>query len=300
MKRRPFHREIQEKKCEFTYDSFICEGVRYRDIAGIWRSMHGWQSYLGEIKYSENRCVFHMGSWYEEGNKDPRDAPVPFSRRLGISIGKNPYEQFVWELKFIFAGGVKYFDFASDEERSRERDDGSCNIRHDDLTLRDVWHDEDIVCVELHSSRSISQFKRDIRDFIVPFKQAKQRVANPNVWRPAGLKAEIVCWSCGHNSETEAHILTRNRPTDDIFSLERRMKCKNCGTVGKASILPLFKESTRYAVERGRAYIERRRSSVIESTQDVDLYDVLGGDGTNSVYVGDGLNMRPDGSFSDY
>lgn len=214
--------------------------------------------------------------------------PVWFQGRNGWTTNRS-----VWTVDVTLRGDSRYYSVVEDK--------GALDAIEDEDELRadwrTAWYDEDLVSVRVRSSESLSAFKRDIQSFMAAFTKAEAKVRNASLWRDCGLEVTILC-RCGHVVTIEAQKLS-SKPCDDIFALRPSLRCSACGEKGQAEILPTFRKGLYAPTQAGYYTKGNGVRDLYDDSEEVDLYKVLAGDGTNDVYLGDGSYIDPFGKISD-
>lgn len=284
----------------FQMNGAIAPGVMVRDVTVYMKRMlsYGGLNYFEDMKIEMGRSIFTIGRGREY---DPDEGPICFSRTLTcFAYDQNRSQTLNWQLTVNFRGDAGNFNIDSHEEGSEGVDENYIpEMQLYDISLHTTWIDEDIISVELASNASRPEFESDIYKFAAEFKRLEHGISNLNHWVTGGLKAAIAC-RCGNISVLKfANVVSKK--TNNLFDLKRRLRCRACGEMGYAEILPIYADPTEYHCGRTDKYFGKNKihyDSFRQGDEEIGLYDVLGGDGISSVYVGDGNQIGPDGEFN--
>ncbi|TCR63042.1 hypothetical protein [Bosea sp. BK604] len=136
-------------------------------------------------------------------------------------------------------------------------------------------------------------------------RQLRSKFATPQAWVDYELDGRAEC-SCDHigvvRSASLRRLFDQGLAVDDIKS---HLKCVGCGSKSGFRIDPVYSERTPPNFRHRTMWVPPREKLVDKEEKrggnsDLrDLYDTLGGDGTGSMYLGDGLSVSSSGSLYD-
>ena len=274
-------------------DAWLIPEISVEQLLDVIRRMEGTWSYFSEIGIPDDKTVFRSSHHLNRTKWDPKESLA--INQVGFHCATGGAFRNVWSITAWFNCGDRSFDYIT-VPREDDPDDEDSFWR-----FRDTWFAEDITKISLSSFEEKESFEDDIRSFFALFHEAEMKISNPMDWEPGGLRAKVLC-NCGHSKTIPAANLLSGKVCDNIFMLEKKLSCSSCGSVGRAKILPLFADSTVTHINRSRRYFDRALYNSTEPRHRFDhaedLYEVMGGDGENDIYLGDGLSVSPDGSIS--
>ncbi|MEP9400152.1 hypothetical protein [Mesorhizobium sp. KR2-14] len=133
----------------------------------------------------------------------------------------------------------------------------------------------------------------------------KESLTSTQTWIDGRFTMEASC-RCGHFNEigSEALQVLFSKGLS-IEAVKSRLKCDACGKKGNVEIHPLYSENTpdrlkhktAWVSSKGRRY--NRERTIPNNPELVRMYENLGGDGRDRVYLGDGAYLSKNGEVSD-
>lgn len=292
---------------------YIAPGVTVRELLALLKRMrnrsHFCVIYLGNGRHVSGGNGFSC-SMPRSDNPEHIDfrrayfcSPDPvwyrgWSKRRGSDwMTSDP----IWYLEVKLRGDGRYFQIVPDQEAldSITDEDEKSHSNPTKTIWTDAWHDEDLVDVQLRSREKLSVVQEDIKRFVEAFAKAEAKIKNPVHWGDCGFDATVLC-SCGHSKVLEATKLAGDSVVEDIFALKPSLRCSACEVKGDAEILPTYRKGL-YAPNQAGFY--SKGNNTVLDVDDFygegkgDLYNALGGNGENDVYLGDGASVTPEGKI---
>lgn len=143
-----------------------------------------------------------------------------------------------------------------------------------------------------------------IASFGAFYRQLQDKLTGTKAWMDLELDAVAEC-SCDHvgviRSTTLRRLFRNGLSLDDLRS---RLKCDQCGKKTSITMTPAYSERTPRNFRHRTMWVPPRekpvpRRDTTGNTGLRDIYDALGGDGSGSVYLGDGASISPGGRVFD-
>lgn len=138
-----------------------------------------------------------------------------------------------------------------------------------------------------------------IRAFAAFFRELNEKRGQAKVWSSQSYAAHVSC-GCGHISTVFPKALKRAfKAGATVADLSSRFRCTRCDGRFKVDVEPRYSKDT---MSRHMTFWVPPRERYIHTSSQGrgdSLYNALGGDGTNSVYLGDGASISASGWISD-
>jgi hypothetical protein len=181
--------------------------------------------------------------------------------------------------------------------------------------VRQKWSISDVRVYELCESGPISlQYQKrfvrveDPRDSIPDFANFYlyliESFNHAHTWISQKLAMFVKC-ECGHHGtisdDAVSTLLKKAASVDNVVS---RLKCNSCGKKRIIDIIPVYSKNTLKKFTHKTAWVPfrksvPRRSAVHRNPELERMYEDLGGNGTDPVYLGDGAYLSSSGEVSD-
>jgi len=289
-------------------DDLLAKGIHVRQVTSLMRNMLG-RNFFGVVHIGNGRHVHGGGSSFSYTGGPER--PIHLTRTLSCACdpvwywgsgrkGRSGWRtnEPIWTLEATYLADERYCTIEDDQEELDAIEDEA----ERSISIRKrvnwsgpwgAWYDDTLTGVSVSSSEGRRDFERDITDFVLKFDERKKSIRNLGRWHAQGLQVRIMC-ECGHCTTRNAQDFSERHPeVADIFALTPSLRCSACGTRGRASILPTYRSGFYAPGEVG--YYERGNPSPERNEPEgADLYELLGGDGINKVYLGDDEYLGPD------
>lgn len=150
----------------------------------------------------------------------------------------------------------------------------------------------------------VEDFSNSLEKFLYFYAELNDIFSQVSTWIDQKLDAMARC-KCGHNGKIDYFkFLNKLKKIDALSSLKSHLKCTLCGGNSTVMTIPLYSEYTPRELIHNTAWINLERSRreigpVVRNSELEEMYDTLGGDGDNAVYLSDGAYLSPNGEISE-
>lgn len=288
--------------------AMITRQVSVEQIIRIMRSMAGI-SYFSPVFIEGGRHVSGGGYSY---SPTPKSDDVRIKRTISCSQDPVWYRQWnekkrryswythepIWQLEVHYNSDNRYFQEASSAEDIDESMFGDPEYISSDIkTPLDAWHQDSEVTVYVRSSEGRIKFEKDIESMIHKFYSMRHEIRALDCWSDKGLEIFIKC-QCGHSSKKSISELSgQQKQNSSIFEIEPMLRCSVCNKKGRSTLIPLYRFRDGFLSPSQCGYYSKKLGKPDRPDQEgaslSELYDALGGDGVQDVYVSDDVYLSP-------